>query len=100
MEEFEKIIEKNKKYANPKLNLGGLGLKEIPEEVFKLTHLETLILGDWMSDTPNAIEVIPDRIANLNKLKTLDFRRNKIKEIPKSLFQLENLRTLDLNSIL
>lgn len=61
------------------LNLCGLGLTEVPNEVFELTTLETLYL-DW-----NDITIIPENISKLTNLKTLDLGENNIVSLPNSI---------------
>lgn len=71
-----------------KLNLSGLGLKEIPSDVFQYTNLKKLILSR------NEIVRIPKEIAMLRKLEVLDLSYNKIQMLPAPVFKLPKLRVL------
>ena len=93
---LEKRISTNKKNLNKKLNLSGLNLKHIPSAVFSLTHLEILVLGDWISESPNRISKIPKAIKNLKRLTSIDLRENLFTEFPAELFELKRLKKLDL----
>ena len=59
----------------------------IPEEIFELTHLETLIIVGFKHE-------IPDNLNNLKKLKNLELRGNYT-EIPSWISKLD-LKTLEL----
>lgn len=65
-------------------------LKEIPPQVFDLTHLEGLNLRD------NDIEEIPLEILRLRNLKSLNLIDNKLKAIPDRLSELPSLKSLSL----
>jgi len=70
------------------LDLSGLHLKEIPNELSLLANLESLFLNE------NNIKKI-ENLKRLVKLETLDLSFNQLKEI-KNLETLVNLRTLKL----
>ena len=74
------------------LDLSGRGLKELPQEIERLTGLKKLKLDS------NEITELPDSIAQLNNLTRLDLRNNEITEIPDSIAQLNNLTQLDLDN--
>ncbi|BBM87147.1 leucine-rich repeat domain-containing protein [Candidatus Uabimicrobium amorphum] len=60
------------------LSISSLGLKYIPNEVFKMKKLESLILSN------NNIKKISTKILYMN-LKSLDLSNNEIKKIPSTL---------------
>lgn len=91
-------IRINNKRKEKKLDLSGYGLTEIPIEVFELTHLESLILGDWLSENRNKISIIPSEIKKLTNLKKIDLRCNKLEKFPLIFCELESLEIIDLNS--
>lgn len=62
----------------------------LPEEIGRLTHLETL------SFTDHAIATLPKTIGNLCNLKELLFLRNRIKHIPDEICQLKYLSEVNL----
>jgi len=55
-----------------KLDLSRNEIKILPEELNTMTQLEVLALGD------NRLTTIDGKVSNLNKLKRLDIRSNKI----------------------
>ncbi len=73
-------IERARREQSKALDLTGYTLSrmlyEIPDEVFNLPHLETLIL------IGNEIREVPERIRDLINLKCLDVRRNPIRKLP------------------
>lgn len=69
-----------------KINLSGLGLTEIPTEVFIHTNLTKLVLSR------NAIKRIPKEIAKLKKLEVLDLTYNELTSLPAPVFKLPKLR--------
>ena len=71
-----------------KLNLSGLGLREIPSYVFQYTNLTKLVLSR------NAIKKIPQDISRLRKLKVLDLSYNDIEFLPAPIFKLPKLQVL------
>lgn len=73
-----------------KLNLSGLGLKEIPSYVFQYTNLKKLVLSR------NEIVRIPKEIALLRKLEVLDLSYNKIQTLPAPVFRLPKLRVISI----
>jgi Leucine-rich repeat (LRR) protein len=58
------------------LVLEGLGLEQIPPEVWEMPLLETLVLNR------NALSVLPLELRELTALKTLQLASNQLKEIP------------------
>lgn len=75
------------------LKLDRTNLKEIPREMGNLLKLEHLSL------TRNQLEKLHGELTELNCLRTLNVRYNKVKSsgIPPELFHLEELDTLDLS---
>ena len=73
-----------------KLSLGNNRIKEVPENITKLTNLRRLDL--WA----NSISEIPESITKLVGLTHLDLSANGISEIPESISRLTKLRRLDL----
>ena len=104
------------------LDLSGMGLRDLPKEIDRLTGLKTLVLGKWdkenfkysgnsfteiprvvfeltqleeLSLSDNQITSIPDSIAQLINLTRLELGYNKVTSIPNSIAQLTNLTELD-----
>ena len=75
------------------LKLDRTNLVEIPKEMGNLLKLEHLSL------TRNHLEKLYGELTELNCLRTLNLRHNKVKSsgIPAELFHLEELSTLDLS---
>lgn len=75
------------------LKLDRTNLSEIPKEMGNLLKLEHLSL------TRNNLEKLFGELTELNCLRTLNLRHNKVKSsgIPAELFHLEELSTLDLS---
>lgn len=119
----ERIIQEAQEKQLETIDLGHLNLSKIPEEVYELTHLKTLILGSHRSKnrggmnsissisdkivklqnleniylSDNFIQSLPQSIIQLKKLKTLGLTRNEIVEIPEIIFQITSLETLYLS---
>ena len=73
------------------LNLTGLKLTELPDELFKLKQLESLDLYD------NLLTELPERIGELNNLKELLASKNKLTELPENIGELKKLTTIKLD---
>jgi Leucine-rich repeat (LRR) protein len=71
-----------------RLNLSKQHLQFIPENVFKLTHLQELVLSR------NKIQYIPAEISMLRNLQILNLSDNKLKTLPAETGQLTNLKSL------
>ena len=107
------------------LDLAGLELEELPQEIGKCTQLEMLVLGKVdqekrelvgnkltefpdvvfqltslkiLSIVDNQITVIPEAIGLLSNLTQLDLSNNQITVIPEAIGQLSNLTRLDLDN--
>jgi Leucine-rich repeat (LRR) protein len=94
-----------------KINFGAVHITSLPKDFGKLGHLEELLLND------TSIKKLPTSFSNLTSLKKLtiynklinidvdfpaslqeiDFRGNKLSELPKSLFSLPKLQHLDIS---
>jgi len=91
-------IEEAKRTEAWGLDLRGLGLEEVPEEVFELIHLRALGLGadKWNKDERNNIRNLSARIGELQNLEILDLPENQLTSIPSEIGQLKNLKELRL----
>src|SRR5215208_6999772 len=67
------------------LNMWKAGVSEIPESVWDLHDLETLILAD------NSLTHVSARIRELSRLKTLDLGHNQLRNVPPELGELTQL---------
>jgi internalin A len=133
-EELLALIEQAADEGWKELDLSGKELTELPAEIGKLTQLETLTLGKveqnkWeqgngkrvpavitnqLTTLPqelaslenlqsldlsgNPLTVIPESVLGLQKLTFLTLARVNLSEIPDAIVQLSNLTTLDLSS--
>ena len=85
------------------LDLSDCGLTEIPEEVFDLTQLQTLLLGKSYQptdnqDNRNRISFIPVELSFLKNLQGLGLAYNEFSEFPTIVTNLPRLQTLMLNN--
>ena len=90
MSEIKLRIRHAKRGGTTTLDLSGMSLTEVPEDVFTLTELESLDISE------NSIKNI-DRIGSLHNLKNLYAQKNKIASIPESMLELEKLENLRLD---
>jgi len=74
------------------LIISNIGLKEIPDNIFKLSTLN--LLSIYQSN----IEIISPAIQNLSNLEIIRFYENKINELPNELFNLKQLKILNLRT--
>ena len=58
------------------LDLAGLKLTSLPDQIFDLIQLENLYLAD------NELTSLPDQISDLRNLKKLDLEKNPIESLP------------------
>jgi internalin A len=86
------LIKAARKSGGPFLDLGGLGLTEVPESVIRLTHLKRLFLHN------NQLTELPEFIGRLVKLDTLFADNSGLKVLPKSIGQLTQLSYLVLSA--
>ncbi len=80
------------------LDLSGLGINELPKELFEITQLKTLILGKYRTPQKNSISVIPKEIAKLTNLEILDLTDNKISSLPNEISNLKKLKKIVLSN--
>ncbi len=88
LDEAKRQIDKCRKFRSELLNLGGLNLRRLPEEVASLTWLASLHIAN------NSISEIPEFIGQLTRLRTLELWENPVQFLPKSLSQLTQLISL------
>lgn len=74
------------------LDLAGLSLEILPDEIGRFIHLETLLLTD------NKLNTLPESFENLTNLNDLDLSRNLLSSLPDSFGRLTKLKTLRLMS--
>ena len=96
MEESEQTspqarIEAARAARSPALDLSRCGLRELPDAVRRLTHLESLDLKF------NNLEDLPDWLTDLDRLTELDIQANQLEQVPDVLGSLAGLRVLDLS---
>ena len=115
----EGLAEALQRIANAKnigadeLDLGGLGLTEVPEELFELTQLKVLYLGlpkpaaekapgrrTWGDrEACNAVKVLPPAFfASLHQLVKIHLEYNQLIGLPETIGQATQLSSLDLSS--
>lgn len=75
-----------------RLDLGDLGLTEIPSEVYQLKNLEFLSLAN------NQIAVVPKELLQFQQLEWLNLEGNPIAEGPEFLREAKNLKILQLKN--
>ncbi len=108
MDKARQLIRENLEKQEKFLDLGNLGLTELPEELWALEHLEGLNLGDGYGKDGqyqssinlgafNQIAEISSSIKRLQNLHTLGLSINRIHNIS-FLSNLPQLRNLDLSS--
>lgn len=97
----EKVAEKITRCAEKQtrsLNLRECNLEEIPAEVFELTHLEILDLGNYKEVRSNHIKEVPAEISRLINLRHLDLARNYVEYLPDNINQLTQLQDINLDN--
>jgi internalin A len=72
------------------LNLSGMNLCELPQEIGSLTNLNSLDISS------NQLTVLPESIGNLTNLTSFYLRYNKLIALPESIGNLTNLTYLNL----
>jgi len=88
--EAKKRIEEAIKSASTTLDLSGLQLTSVPEEVWELTNLTILRLSE------NQLKSLPKEIERLTNLTTLYLYDNQLRSLPSEIGKLTNLTTLNL----
>ncbi len=91
-EKIQNLIEDVRAANATELYLNYLELEEVPEQVFSLTQLQTLVL------TGNQLQTISPDIGRLTQLRTLDLSGNQLADLPDELKHLEKLIRLELAS--
>jgi Leucine-rich repeat (LRR) protein len=79
-EEAVEIILWCKLTNSKSLDLSGLKLTSLPDQIFDLIQLESLYLAD------NQLTSISNKVSNLGNLKELDLEKNPIESLPEVLF--------------
>jgi internalin A len=74
------------------LNLGEIGLTELPPEIGQLTHLQELALWN------NQLVSLPPEIGQLSNLRGLNVSGNQLISLPFEIRRLRNLERLNLTS--
>lgn len=84
----QRIIAKCKEENNELLDLSNLGLNEIPEEAWELSHIQNLDIHG------NHLNELPPEIVKLCNLKYLHINRNYISDLPDSIEGLHHLAAI------
>ncbi|MEV7416682.1 COR domain-containing protein [Streptomyces sp. NPDC089919] len=87
-----RLIEECRRNESEALDIGRLGLEEVPEEIGALTELTRLYLND------NRLTRLPASIGRLTRLTTLRAEGNALTELPEEMAALTRLRFLNLSS--
>ena len=88
---FQLALSLGHSLRDGQLCLNGFGLLEVPEELFRLTHLSSLELSR------NEITNLPDGFSALTNLRSLSLDNNRIEAIPSWITNLRSLRWLILD---
>lgn len=89
MELALQLIEEAKQQRALHLDLGNCGLTELPDELFELTWLESLILGGTYIDLDT----------NHYRATTNDSKRNQISNLPKKIKKLNALKQFSIGNL-
>ncbi|MCI5211226.1 MAG: hypothetical protein D3910_21130 [Candidatus Electrothrix sp. ATG2] len=84
----EERLERNKKNQDKYLDLSGLALNKIPEEVFGFFWLTSLNISN------NQIKRIPSRILLLSQLECFDISGNLLQQIPGLILAISTLKAV------
>jgi Leucine-rich repeat (LRR) protein/GTPase SAR1 family protein len=94
------LIELAKQEQWEELDLSGQYLTGLPAALGQLDQLKVLRLGyNDKTRRHNYLTTLPDTLANLRRLQTLDLSRNHLTTLPEWLGQLTNLQSLYLNGL-
>ncbi|MBE9210815.1 leucine-rich repeat domain-containing protein [Nostoc sp. LEGE 06077] len=88
--EAEQRIEQARRKGAVELDLSGMGLTELPEEIASVTQLQTLNLSR------NQLTQLPEAISSLTQLQTLNLFGNQLTQLPEAIASLTQLQTLNL----
>lgn len=88
IDEAERRIRKAAEASATTLHLNGLGLTQLPESLWKLSHLKNLDIHG------NRLTNLPESIGQLSQLRFLSIRSNDLVALPESLCELNHLETL------
>ena len=111
--ELQKRIQETIESNSSELNLSGMKLAHIPEEIWEMTNLTTLdISQNEITEIPaqigllkslellaahdNPISIVDDNIGELKDLSTVLLYKCKLKTFPKGLLRLKGLKNLQL----
>jgi len=75
----EQRIEAARQEGATELNLHGMRLTELPEAIASLTQLQTLDLSN------NELTELPEAIASLTQLQSLNLWNNQLTELPEAI---------------
>lgn len=84
-------IRRCKRSRTTKLELNGLGLSTLPQEIYQLTDLETLDISN------NKLLSLDAKISNLVNLEFLNISGNQLVSLPQSLASLPKLHVLNVS---
>lgn len=87
-QEAEQWIEQIRRDGATELDLGGMGLTELPQSLGTLTQLQTLDLSS------NQLTMLPEWLGQLTQLQTLDLHANRLTGLPETLGNLTRLHSL------
>ncbi|OMJ91914.1 hypothetical protein SteCoe_5475 [Stentor coeruleus] len=90
MDDISLLIRRARRGNSKSIDLSFKGLTSIPQDLLKITTLESLNLSH------NMIVNIPDSISDLENLQTLDLTDNEITSLPPSIQYLKNLQQINL----
>jgi hypothetical protein len=88
--EARKCVAEAAASGDPELDLSYLDLTTLPEELFDLVGLETLLLGG------NELRELPEAIGRLTSLTELHVFSNRLRSLPDAIGELAALTRLDL----
>ena len=89
---FRDVIQKNSLNGRKKLSFCNRGLRELPEELFELTHLTELLLYC------NKLDDLPPEFAQLSNLERLELDDNLFAQMPAAIFELRKLEVLNITA--